>query len=289
MSAQPDKESTHSNAEVVPSGVEERLRALDPKDPMAYFELGEDIAYHATPGSSQMDGQAAALAEQLFVLSYVLDVEAGGNLELGPSVCLALLELTPEPQSERRVWLGAMADALGRDRRPRLAAPEENASTQRAQFAEMLARFRAGEMRTVDRYLKRTNAISLLEGAGLSNEEAIELNELLEDAIERIGTADPDRVQRRPAPGGEEYVLDRASRGNPGPQLSASEMMIVLRAELALLGGEATRWSVQLTGPGSRPVRELSDQSLVETYAVDAERPVWSGDDWRTGSWSQKP
>ena len=77
-----------------------RLEKLNPDDPMAYFELAEDIADAST------DDTQRAMARQLFALSGVLAPQ-----RLGRSACLALADLEVDVHAKRRLLaLAALLD-----------------------------------------------------------------------------------------------------------------------------------------------------------------------------------
>ncbi|MHC4589637.1 MAG: hypothetical protein ACYTAQ_09945 [Planctomycetota bacterium] len=79
---------------------ERRLEALSPADPMAYFELAEEVA--DTAGSESQ----VALARHLFGLAGALDPQ-----RLGRSACLAIADLEPNEYAKRRLLaLGALLD-----------------------------------------------------------------------------------------------------------------------------------------------------------------------------------
>ncbi|MEM1165171.1 MAG: hypothetical protein AAGI30_02650 [Planctomycetota bacterium] len=269
----------------LPGGTLDALAALDPSDPMAYFELGEDLAYWSSGNREGPTAEARQLAAYLFVLAYELDRRRGGELDLGRSACLALLELTPEDEIDRIRWLEAMAGAIGGSQREMPAyAPRPRLDPRRAQLAELIVRFRGGHMRRASRYLMSVNTAGILRDAGFARDTADRIVAMMTRWVERLGTADRPRVRRRPAPGGFEYVLDRDGRGNPGPPLSERDARTLLEVEMVLLDAGARIWSLERSGVSARPVREIEPRALAQTYGVDADR-AW----WRNGRWAEAP
>ncbi|MCP4066876.1 MAG: hypothetical protein GY741_01205, partial [Phycisphaeraceae bacterium] len=79
---------------------EPRLEGLDPRRPMAYFELGEEIADAATSPESR------ELARRLFGIAGRIDREG-----LGASAALALAALAPDRRTAARLRaVAAMQD-----------------------------------------------------------------------------------------------------------------------------------------------------------------------------------
>ena len=83
----------------------ERLEALNPSDPMAYFTLAEEVAYEADTRAERV------LARQLYVLAYEIDhglARASGRTgTLTPSVCLGLAALAD--RADEVLWLRALS------------------------------------------------------------------------------------------------------------------------------------------------------------------------------------
>ena len=91
----------------------ERLELLTPEDPLAYFELGEEVQDAATTR------QERALARALFGLAGLLD-----RATLGRSAALAIASLEETPLAKRR--LEAAAALLGAGRSIDLGGQELN-------------------------------------------------------------------------------------------------------------------------------------------------------------------
>ncbi len=123
-----------------------RLETLNPDDPMAYFELAEEIA------DASDDTQHRGRARHLFALAGVLDPP-----RLGRSACLALADLEPDEHAKRRLLaLAALLDeragGLGRgpsgettryDRAAAVAVTEAIGLYRKGNGAKALASLRA--------------------------------------------------------------------------------------------------------------------------------------------------
>jgi len=126
----------------------DRLEALSPDDPEAYYRLGEEVA-DVAQGTDQV-----SLARHLYVVAFELERARGGRSGLGASVCLALASI--ERLDSRRAWLRALAGAMDE----RYAANEWFQSTRREvdpQTALTVARV-LGHARAGDGHLARVVA-----------------------------------------------------------------------------------------------------------------------------------
>src|SRR5262245_1831352 len=81
-----------------------RLEALKPAEPLAYFELAEEVADVAA------DAQQRELARHLFALAGMLDTK-----RLGRSACLAIADLEENAVVKRRLLALASLLASGLD------------------------------------------------------------------------------------------------------------------------------------------------------------------------------
>lgn len=88
---------------VASQGIEQRLAALSPSDPMAYFALAEEIAYEG----ESLSPSAQRRAIELLVLAFELDRNASEPQGMGQSVCLALAEVVSDPIQRRWLWSAA--------------------------------------------------------------------------------------------------------------------------------------------------------------------------------------
>lgn len=251
----------------------ERLRALEPGDPMAYFELGEEVV------SSFPGARGYGLARELFALAYALDAERGGPLDLAPSAALAIAEVS-DP-SERR-WLLTMARTLRRGE----AAPTGRGEVSRewARCAEVVTLHRAGAYQRMRPLLRRVDMERTLRDAGLPTEDAVRLVILIEDAASN----DRDEGRTDPRTRSDEVMRPNPTNGgNPGPALSSDDLALSLRAELLLVGGRPATWSADLALNNAAPARDLDPGELLSITGVSAERARFEAgaEGWRDGVW----
>lgn len=257
----------------------EKLAALAPSDPMAYFRLGEEVAAEA------FDRPSRDLARTLFVLAMHLDREQGGKLHLTPSACLALATLTPS-ESERR-WLAAMASASdtradAQERQARL--PPAVSESVALELATTLGLLRAGEGRRAEQSLAKP-AVAELLGAyeNVLNDEGHlgGISRLRQIAAQ---WPCPECRNRRVVTRGEggKPRLCPTCGGVPGPRLQRSELIVHLRMESALLRGIHRLWSAQALADNNQPLREADPNELAAWYKVDTTRTVWRAGDWKT-------
>lgn len=225
-----------------------RLEALRPVDPLAYFELGEEIA-HATP-----EWRDVELAQTLFGLAGLLD-----RTQLGRSACLALADLSVEASERRR--LRALAAILGGAGLGGRALPSAQARNELA----------AGM--SDDTVIAVLNALSYYRrGNGAKAIESLEAPE----AMELLGRCDallPGGVQR--------FVEDcRHYRGQLRPLLDDNDILRMLQIEVALLAGEDQRWSTAATLARLDPLIEVDPERLGEALGADPSRPYFRRSGW---------
>ncbi|GAB4555777.1 MAG: hypothetical protein Tsb0013_18570 [Phycisphaerales bacterium] len=258
------------------SALAARLEALDPDDPMGYFELGEELV-SSFPGA---DGYR--LARELYALAYALDEQRGGSLRLAPSAALAIAEVTPDARERR--WLLTMARSLRRVG----DAPggERGVSRERLACAELLALHRAGDYKRVRPMLRRYDVLELLVGAGMQRREAASLVARIERDIETI---DEDRYD--PSTRNEERLEPHPRNGgNPGPSLDETAFVRSLRGELLLVGAEPSSWGADLAVREGTPARDLDPDELLSITGVDPARPLWvrGPNGWIDGRWTAR-
>ncbi len=225
----------------------QRLEALDPLDPMSYFTLAEEIADAAA------DEHHRGLARHLFALSGALD-----PIRLGRSACLALADLENHGYARRRLL--ALASLLDQRGGP-VAWPVtwQTADIDRAAalaVAEALSEYRKG---------RGARALNALQIAGAR------------ELIERYG-----HVFR----GGSDRFLEdcRLYRGGSRrPALSESDLVRMLRFEIARLAGGDREWSGDLLLTDRRALIEVDPDRLAETFGIDASRPYYRDGGWRNG------
>lgn len=248
--------------------VDARLTSLEPSTPLAYFELGEEVAQEAS-GPGDID-----LARRLFALTYELEREGG---PLRASACLALASLAGSEQD--RTALLALASSL-RGRRIEGASGAGGPSEATAlRLATALGHYRAGEYARASSLLANPEVRELLRQYGhmLGSEEAL-LRQVRsqpscrECRNRRIVVADLDPKRT--------YRLCYTCGGDPGPDLSNEQMLDHLRVESILLSDVERSWSAQLLEDGGAPLRDLDPDNLAASLGIDPTLTLY-----RDGSW----
>ncbi|MEM7228825.1 MAG: hypothetical protein AAF432_08425 [Planctomycetota bacterium] len=227
--------------------VAERLRALTPNDPMAYFELAEDLV---DSPDSERDRE---LAQQLFGLAGALSPDL-----LGRSAALALADVEEDPGQKRRLL--ALADLLAESRpglQPRSSRARSHVDPAAAYaVATALHEFRNG-------YGPR--AIRALEQVG---------------ATELLTTAD-DALRG----GARRFIEDcNLYRGGQRPSLSSGEISSLMHLEAALLAGNDLTWTDELSLRGGVTYIEVDPEQLEQVFDVNADRPFYREGTWRTSA-----
>lgn len=226
----------------------DRLETLEPDDALTYFELAEEVADAAESESEH------ELARRLFGLAGVLDSE-----RLGRSAALALADMADDTDEKRR--LRALADLLGRRSvgiwwTDSLEDDLASVDTGRAlTLAEAMGYYRRGE---------GARALNLLRRDGM--DQALE-------------------VYARRLPGGPDRILEEVRTyrtGRSRPNLSDSQITMMMRLEVAMLAGEDRPWSADLAATGGRRLLEIDPQRLEAAFSVDAERPYYRNGRWVT-------
>ena len=264
----------------------ERLVALDPKEPMMYFELAEEVA------SELRHDRGEQLASALYVLAYDLSRESQGIPTLTRHVCLALAELEG-PDSERRPWLLAIA-----------SLQETSESTQnRDSVAQREARetiATALSYYTAEDYLKARIQFNRPQAVRYINALRGNDRQLLDDIIETTEAEASCVVcqnrrtvrSRSTKSGGAPDELCTRCAGNPGPRLSEDEYRRTIRFEIDLFEVPSTSWSAQLDRDGAKPLREADPDQLAPLYDVDPRATTFVLDEngsWRNGTWAIPP
>lgn len=285
------------NAPFAPTGVaglEARLAALSPDEPMAYFRLAEEVAYeYATE-------PARRLAQRLFVLSFELDRRSArpAGDGLGASVALALADLSTD-ETERR-WLLALASFF-RGSSPGPAPGPGGTGGELAgagaeddlgrRLAEAAARLRGGDPTPVRILRNRADLPTWLRDVGFPPDEADEYLAELERVagrIRRSPRSQDGRVIKRIVDGDQIVELDPITRGNPGPSLDADELVAQLRVEGLLVGADPRDWAAAELIHAGRPLRDVDADELAPALSVDPTRTVWRLDPsgrWPGGRW----
>ncbi len=252
-----------------------RLSALQPDAPMAYFELGEEVAYEAETVEERR------LARWLYLIAYELDRAGAG--ELSRSVCLAMAEIAEDDQE--RAVLVALARAFGGgvigSGGAARAAPSTQDDEAAFALATALGHFRAGEYDRAAAILSRPEVSSMLQRyenlLGSASQLLREVNSkpsCRECRNARVVKADLDPRA--------DWRLCYTCGGDPGPGLDIRGLVAQLRVESMLLSGTRRSWSAQLVADGGAPLREVDPESLSARYGVDASRTVWRDGDWAT-------
>ncbi len=264
-----------------------RLASLDPDDPLAYFELAEEVGYEMPFGEGQR------LARRLFVLAFALDRRRDEPVGLAGSVCLALADMSTDVNEQR--WLRALAEALEGDTRDvRWAASLAASGSDRAplNFAEALARLRAGDPREIRTLLSRLDAVTVLRDAGMKTDEARDFLAEVRDQLSRTRGRPMQREVRRTVDGDLVVELEDASGGNPGPSLSEREYLRHINVEMLLVDAHAGSWAAQLILDGGVPQRDIDPAELAPYFGIDPERSVFrlqDGRPWTEGRWMEPP
>ena len=221
-----------------------RVESLDPDDPMAYFELAEEIA------DASAERPRRELARHLFALSGVLAPQ-----RLGRSACLALADLEQDKHTRRRLL--ALAALLDERAGGQIVGP-------------------AGETAYYDRasVLAVTNALSFYRtGNGAKAVSALRTP----SAKQILDTY--DSIFRG---GSERFIEDcRLYRGSRRPVFAEPDRVLLLRFEAALLAGDDRSWSGELLLNGGRPLIEVDPDRLESSFGVNAGQPCYRDGRWQ--------
>ncbi len=229
---------------------DERLQALRPSEPLAYFELAEEIA------DSSTDAVSREIARHAFALAGALDPET-----LGRSACLALAELEENPQGKRTLL--ALASLMGHHNGPWASgglgdSPAASHATDGAVLAvaEALGRYRSGQGALALSSLRKPGAMDLL------------------------------KEHERMLPGGLGRFLEdcKLYKGQQRPPLTSDELTRMLQFESALLGGEFRSWDNELILSGGRPLIEVDPTRIEDTLGVNPAKCYY-----RLGRWVERP
>lgn len=230
-----------------PPSREARLAALDPKRPLDYLELAEEIA-DALPASGADDDRR--LARRLYALAGLLDRE-----RLGRSAALGLLVLETDRLQRQR--LEAVA---------RLLAP--SASVEAA----------AVERVDADAAVAVSEAFSALRrGRGSQGTSALRVPGA-DDLLERYGTSMPGGAKRFR----EDLRVFRS--GSMRPEIDRVRRAAMFAIDEAILAAAAERpdgrFSTDLARGGDAPLLEVDTLRLESVFGTDRSRPVWRDGQW---------
>ncbi len=300
----------------------DRLAALAPENPGAYFELAEEIADEArTPDD-------LALARTLYVLAFDLARSKRPNptnaptsapasptaaprtgpspealAQIAASACLGLAELERLPHERR--WLRALAGLQDsryaeRDWNVPAAASQADETAYRAATALGLAR--SGDGRQAQELLDKPGVRAVLQeyeraigdsghaGAISRLEKYIRAWPCPECQNRRFVAKPGDRGGGGGGGGGNqppEFRICFTCKGNPGPVLSNHELMAQLGFESALLAGVQRSWAAELAVRQSAPLRDPDPAELAPTYRVDPTKVYWREGRWVNASQSK--
>jgi len=267
----------------------DRLAALDPRTPWAYFELGEELSVQSG------DPTARALSRTLFVLAYETAKTAPPNApaadsrpspagaDIRISVCLALASIAAD-DSEKR-WLRAIASSLGWEgtQGPIASGAGRSivADPAALELATALGLIRIGEGRRAVKLLEKPEVSQLLDHTerllspgGMSGGSA---------RVRRLMAEWPTCTEcknRRFTKSAAGVRLCAKCGGKPGPKLPQQELLYQLRLESSLLHGVQRSWVAQTVVDGGAPLRDLDPDELAATYRVEPAATLWRGGRW---------
>lgn len=220
------------------------LHALSPRDPLAYFEVAEEIL-DASQSAEAGDGEELRdLARQLFGLAGAIDPSGFGR-----SACLALADLAHD-RSERERFQ-ALANLLpGRD---------------------LLSIW---SPRTTDEPVAPSDALALSEALGHYRQGRGNR------ALAVLQRHDTDRILDRFGhllPGGPERFLEDCKHYTNGkkPTIFEGGIVRMLILESALLAGTERSWSGEVLLTAAQPLIEIDPDQLDQMLDADASRPYF--------------
>lgn len=263
----------------LPDWITSRLVELDPADPLAYFELGEEVAAEVSTRAEEV------LSRQLFGLAYALDRADGSPTWIAPSACVALADLARLESDQR--WLMALANRLDPGYGvPDWQDPSRSGGVSDVAFetAETIGEIRAGNGIRVRGSLESPRVRELILRYGQLMGFSAGSGALWQ--VDQWAGAWPcrecgnERVIFRPNTNPPSYRECYTCRGDPGPELSRAELVAQLRFESRLLHGISRSWGAQLAVDFGAPLREPSPDGLLNVLGVSAEAPYW-----REGAW----
>ena len=280
VAAQPgDTSSTASFA----GAFQAKLEALSPAEPKAYFHLAEEVADVAA------EPAGIELARTLYVLAFHLDRGPGRTPSLSASAVLGLAHI--ERLERDRRWLLALASSLDkRYAQPDWNVPASGSVSEETAFraASAVGLARSGDGRDARKLLEDRGVMEVLrryERAIGSSGETGALSRIQKYAEQwpcrECGNA---RVLTKPTEKGPELRLCGTCKGNPGPRMTAEELIAQLRFESYLLNGIQRSWAAQTIVDQGAPLRDPDPADLAEILGVDVSKPYW-----REGAWVERP
>lgn len=256
-----------------------QLESLSPSDPAAYYELAEEIADAASAPEDK------SLARRLYVLAFVLAESAGSDPWIRPSACIALASL--EPDAARRKWLHAVA-ALIDDRYAEVSEPgdalDDFPRSTRLAFAEFLGLTRAGRGVLARQRLDRPDMEAFFDAIGravIDGRVVPSLSRMQGEARDwpcrQCGNSrsvpDPSNPETK-------RMLCPNCGGNPGPRLSARELVdyVALEAVALRVGGRS--WSAEYATLRTAALIDPDLDRIPEMFGVDPARSVYNSGEW---------
>ncbi len=222
---------------------EAHLAALDPTNPLAYFELAEDIA------DDHVNAAQRDLARHLFALAGVLD-----PTRLGRSASLALADMEDREHVKRQLL--ALAALL--DERGGVAGWGQPVEATRISASAAVA---VGEALSYYRRGRGSRALAMLETPG-----AMVLLESTGDVLRG---------------GAKRFIEDcKLYRGRRKPMVTEDDLRRMLQMEAAVLADIDRAWSGQLLLGRGRPLVEVDPDNLPQTLGVDTSRPYYRRGRW---------
>lgn len=268
----------------------DRLEALTPDEPLAYFLLAEEVA-----DSAQGPGDLL-LARRLYVLSIVLsenskndDLTDGLEFPIAASASLGLAAL--EPIDSRRRWLRALAGRIDeRYAQRRWDMPDEDPSGDAAALllAEAIGLALSGDGTLARNRFDDPRVIALLDrtrdtlNRSRSNASATAIQRAAEIwPCPECGNARivPDRYE-----GGNARRLCSTCRGDPGPLIDKATYIDYLAFQSILLRGVQTTWSTEIAVRGAAPLRDPDVSEIAPTVGFDPSLVYF-----RDGRWVADP
>jgi hypothetical protein len=275
-----------------------RLSALDPRRPVDYFLLAEEVAAEADLSRANRE-----LAIRLYVLAAVLDMEQHNARDSSPSAdpaqavaasaCLGIAALSPQEANKR--WLVAVAQLIDQQRAPRGAPPRPRAKVVSApenvalDLASALGLARAGEGRRAEQLLSRPGVTELLrayqnllrsDASSASGEdrlrEAIRDWPVCPECRNRRVIFRSDNPGRTPARAHACGTCD----ASPGPVMSPEQLLADLRLEDALLRGIHRVWSAQVQADQGTPLVDPEPELLAQRMNIDPTLRIHRRGEW---------